>query len=76
MYRIFSGARKKRGARTGCQTAPRRKEAGYDVRFHVFGGTHYAGDPEATAMMRAHYFPPKATARPCVSEMRPSGNLY
>jgi glycosyltransferase involved in cell wall biosynthesis len=46
--------------------------AGYEVRFHVFGETHYVSDSEATETLRAHYFPLKATVHLGVTEMPPA----
>ena len=48
------------------------EEAGYRVRFHVFGETHYVSDSEATEAMREHYFPLAATVHLGVTEMLPS----
>jgi glycosyltransferase involved in cell wall biosynthesis len=48
------------------------EEAGYEVRFHIFGETHYVSDSEATEVLRAHYFPLKATVHLGVEEMPPA----
>jgi hypothetical protein len=48
------------------------EEAGYEVRFHIFGETHYVSASEATEVMRKHYFPLKATVHPGVTEMPPA----
>jgi glycosyltransferase involved in cell wall biosynthesis len=48
------------------------EEAGYQVRFHIFGATHYVSDSEATESLRAHYFPLKATVHLGVEGMPPS----
>ena len=48
------------------------EEAGYEVRFHLFGETHYVSDSEATESLRTHYFPLKADVRLGVAEMRPA----
>jgi glycosyltransferase involved in cell wall biosynthesis len=48
------------------------EEAGYEVRFHVFGETHYVSDTEATEVMRTHYFPLRATVHLGVTEMPPA----
>ena len=48
------------------------EEAGYEVRFDIFGHTHYSSDSEATQFMRAHYFPLKATVHIGVADMPPS----
>ncbi|HEX8355600.1 MAG TPA: hypothetical protein VF611_22025, partial [Pyrinomonadaceae bacterium] len=46
--------------------------AGYEVRFHVFGETHYVGDSEATEVMRTRYFPLRASVHLGVTEMPPA----
>lgn len=48
------------------------EEAGYEVRFHIFGETHYVSDSEATEALRTFYFPLKATVHVGVEEMRPA----
>ena len=48
------------------------EEAGYEVRFHVFGETHYVSGSEATEVMRTHYFPLRATVHLGVAEMLPA----
>ena len=48
------------------------EDAGYEVRFHVFGETHYVSDSEATEVVRSHYFPLKATVHLGVEQMPPS----
>jgi glycosyltransferase involved in cell wall biosynthesis len=48
------------------------EEAGYEVRFHVFGETHYVSDSEATEVMRTYYFPLKATVHLGVEGMPPA----
>jgi glycosyltransferase involved in cell wall biosynthesis len=48
------------------------EERGYEVRFHIFGGTHYVSDSEATEVMREHYFPLKATVHVGVEGMLPA----
>lgn len=48
------------------------EEAGYEVRFHIFGHIHYVSDAEATEAMRKFYFPLKATVHLGVAEMAPS----
>ena len=48
------------------------EEAGYEVRFHILGPTHYSGDSEATQFMRTHYFPLKATVHLGVADMPPA----
>src|ERR1044071_3035854 len=44
--------------------------AGYDVRFHIFGDTHYVSDSEATEAMRSRHFPLRAWVLGGVSQMR------
>lgn len=48
------------------------EEAGYEVRFFIFGETHYVSDSEATESLRTHYFPLKATVHLGVEGMPPS----
>lgn len=60
------------GHRTIFRMARALEESGYEVRFHIFGGTHYVGDSEATEAMRTFYFPLRATVRAGVSRMRPA----
>ena len=48
------------------------EEAGYEVRFHIFGETHYVSDSEATEAMRAHYFPLRAAVHTGVEGMPPA----
>jgi len=48
------------------------EEAGYEVRFHLFGETHYVSASEATEALRTHFFPLKATVHLGVEEMLPS----
>lgn len=48
------------------------EQAGYEVRFHIFGETHYVSGSEATETLRAHYFPLKATVHLGVTEMPPA----
>lgn len=45
---------------------------GYEVRFYVFGETHYVSDSEATESLRTHYFPLRATVHLGVERMLPS----
>ncbi len=60
------------GHRTIFRLARGLEGAGYEVRFHVFGETHYVSDSEATEVMRAHYFPLKAAVHLGVTQMPPS----
>lgn len=60
------------GHRTIFRLARALEEAGYEVRFHIFGETHYVSDAEATEALRAHYFPLKATVHLGVEEMPPA----
>ncbi|MFN2414608.1 MAG: glycosyltransferase [Pyrinomonadaceae bacterium] len=60
------------GHRTVFRLTRALEDAGYEVRFHVFGETHYVSDSEATQSMRTHYFPLKATVRLGVTRMPPS----
>lgn len=60
------------GHRTIFRLARGLEDAGYEIRFHVFGETHYVSDSEATAVMRRHYFPLKATVHLGVTQMPPS----
>lgn len=60
------------GHRTIFRLARGLEDAGYEVRFHVFGETHYVSDSEATEVMRGHYFPLKATVHVGVTQMPPS----
>lgn len=48
------------------------EEAGYEVRFHIFGETHFVSDSEATEVMRKYYFPLKATVHVGVGRMPPA----
>ncbi|HEY0170435.1 MAG TPA: glycosyltransferase family 4 protein [Pyrinomonadaceae bacterium] len=48
------------------------EDAGHEVRFHLFGETHYVSDSEATEVMRRHYFPLKAAVHLGVTQMPPS----
>lgn len=48
------------------------EESGYEIRFHIFGDTHYVSDSEATETLRRFYFPLRATVHVGVTEMRPS----
>jgi glycosyltransferase involved in cell wall biosynthesis len=48
------------------------EEAGYEVRFHIFGETHYVSDSEATEALRTFYFPLQAAVRVGVTGMLPS----
>lgn len=48
------------------------EEAGYEVRFHIFGETHYVSASEATEVVRKHYYPLKATVHLGVTEMLPA----
>lgn len=59
------------GHRTIFRLSQGLEEAGYEVRFYVFGETHYVSDSEATEAMRRHYFPLRATVHLGVTEMRP-----
>ena len=60
------------GHRTIFRLARALEEAGYEVRFYIFGETHYVSDSEATEVLRTHYFPLKATVHLGVTEMPPS----
>jgi glycosyltransferase involved in cell wall biosynthesis len=60
------------GHRTIFRLARALEEAGYEVRFHVFGETHYVSGSEATEALRAHYFPLKAAVHLGVEEMPPA----
>ena len=60
------------GHRTIFRLARAVEDAGHEVRFHVFGETHYVSDSEATEVMRRHYFPLKATVHVGVTQMPPS----
>ena len=48
------------------------EEAGYEVRFYVFGETHFVSDSEATEVMRKYYFPLRATVHVGVGQMPPA----
>lgn len=48
------------------------EDYGYEVRFHIFGETHYVSDSEATESLRRNYFPLKASVHVGVAEMLPS----
>lgn len=48
------------------------EEAGYGVRFYIFGETHYVSDSEATESLRTNYFPLKADVHVGVTQMPPS----
>ncbi|HWS90851.1 MAG TPA: glycosyltransferase [Pyrinomonadaceae bacterium] len=60
------------GHRTIFRLARALEGAGHEVRFHVFGETHYVSDSEATEALRAHYFPLKATVHLGVEGMLPA----
>lgn len=60
------------GHRTIFRLTQSLEEAGYEVRFYVFGETHYVSDSEATEVMRKHYFPLRATVHVGVRQMPPS----
>lgn len=60
------------GHRTIFRLARALEDAGHEVRFHVFGETHYVSDSEATEVMRRHYFPLKAAVHLGVTQMPPS----
>lgn len=60
------------GHRTIFRLTQSLEEAGYEVRFHVFGETHYVSDSEATEVMRKYYFPLKATVHVGVRQMPPA----
>jgi glycosyltransferase involved in cell wall biosynthesis len=60
------------GHRTIFRLARGLEAAGHEVRFHVFGETHYVSDSEATAVMRGHYFPLRAAVHLGVTQMPPS----
>jgi glycosyltransferase involved in cell wall biosynthesis len=60
------------GHRTIFRLARALEEAGYEVRFHIQGPTHYTDDSEATRFMRTHYVPLKATVHVGVADMPPA----
>lgn len=60
------------GHRTIFRITQALEEAGYEVRFHIFGESHYVSDSEATEVLRTFYFPLKATVHVGVTEMLPA----
>jgi glycosyltransferase involved in cell wall biosynthesis len=60
------------GHRTIFRLAGALEEAGYQLRFYIFGETHYVSDSEATESLRTHYFPLKATVHVGVEAMPPA----
>jgi glycosyltransferase involved in cell wall biosynthesis len=58
------------GHRTIFRLTQALEAAGYEVRFYIFGETHYVSDSEATEALRKFYFPLRASVHVGVEGMR------